>query len=116
MAERWQFILNIFDAPEDQLQRLIYADWLEEKGDCKQAARLRERLDESVYVRCHCNQGTHYRRTYCADCERTGWLRRSTRWLLGLELEEVNEAVRVVEVTPRESWQVEPEVYEEDLA
>lgn len=51
MVERWQFILNIFNEPENSFWRLIYADWLEEHGDCDQALRLRERAKESCWVR-----------------------------------------------------------------
>lgn len=48
-AERRALLRSIFDAPEDDLPRLIYADWLEEHGQPERAEYIRLGIEiESV--------------------------------------------------------------------
>ena len=41
MAEHQGFLRTILEDPEDDTHRLIYADWLEEHGDCDRAEFIR---------------------------------------------------------------------------
>jgi len=45
MSDREALLRTIFENPDDDAPRLVYADWLEEHGDSQQAAFIRLQID-----------------------------------------------------------------------
>src|SRR5437762_553507 len=51
MTDERAFIETIREHPEDDGPRLVYADWLEERGDCERAEFIRVQIELAKGVR-----------------------------------------------------------------
>lgn len=63
----------IFEHPADDAVRLVYADWLEENGDCERAEFIRvqvelARLDDELEA-CRCDREPRPRLAWCDRCQ-----------------------------------------------
>jgi len=49
MSEREAFVRKIAEQPDNDLTRLVFADWLEEKNECQRAAMMRYEINPTMY-------------------------------------------------------------------
>jgi uncharacterized protein (TIGR02996 family) len=68
MTEREAFIAAILAAPDDDLPRLVYADWLEEQGEVERAEFIRVQCELAKPERCLTPNITTWN-----DGERSSW-------------------------------------------
>ena len=51
MDRREEFLARVREAPEDELLRSVYADWLDEQGEHEEAQRQRKYLPARRWLR-----------------------------------------------------------------
>ena len=75
-AERQAFLDAIIAEPEDDALRLIYADWIDDRGESERAKLIRVQieLDQSQYKRCSCIPLRHVRCNHCVLSDRESHL------------------------------------------